>query len=351
MIDEDVLRDLLAEAAAAAPAPGRAPESLVEELVASPPTAHRWRPPPQLLVGAAALVAVVVALGLLRAAPDQRASLDSSSSSGGDVSATTIAPPMATGGATAGGSAASGGGAGGVGATGGAPAPPVTQPARIVKTGSLDIEVDTRAFGSTVERVTSIAVGLGGYVAESSASEADGVPSGSITVRVPAGSFEQLVAGVRALGEVRSVTTKGTDVTAQFTDLDARLRALTATRDRLYEVLRGARAVGDIIAVQDRITGVQTEIEQLQGQQRLLTDQAGFGTLAVTLAEPGAARAAAVSRDEGLRHAFAVARHRFADSVEGFIAWLGSAALPLVLVAGLALLARFVWLRERRRLL
>lgn len=347
MIDEDVLRELLTEAADAAPAPGRAPELLVDSLhrAAPVPAGPRRRPPRRALLAAAAALALVVTISVLRPSPSERAALDSSSSGG--VSATTIAPVAGGGSSTAGGTASGTDGDTGTGAQPGLPPPAVA--AKIVKTGALDLEVGDGAYESTVARITAIAVGLGGYVAESSTSEADDVPSGSIVLRVPAGSFEQLLRDVRTLGDVRSVTTKGADVTAQFTDLEARLSALSATRDRLYEVLRGARNVGDIIAVQDRITGVQTEIEQLQGQQRLLSDQAGFGTLSVTLG--GAGAAATSTSDEGIGHAFAVARHRFADSVEGFIAWSGSAALAVIVGSLLALAAWLVWFRGRRRLL
>ena len=53
-------------------------------------------------------------------------------------------------------------------------------------------------------------------------------------------------------------------------------------------MLAEADNVADILAVQDRITAVQIEIEQVQGQQKLLEDQTAFGTLAITLGEPGA---------------------------------------------------------------
>ena len=53
-------------------------------------------------------------------------------------------------------------------------------------------------------------------------------------------------------------------------------------------MLAEADTVTDILAVQDRITAVQIQIEQVQGQQKLLEDQTAFGTLAITLGEPGA---------------------------------------------------------------
>lgn len=364
MIDEDVLRHLLADAAESAPAPGRAPDALLEAIAERPTTAAGRRPSRAAIFGVAAgLLVLLAGVGAFLDRPTPRLQQNRAALyDEGAATATTMAGSQA--GPTAAGSVASadegadrrarlepgtealapgggGGGSAGVAA--------LTDTAKVIKTGSVDLEVPARAFEPTVERITSMAVGLGGYVAESITTESGDSPRGTITLRIPASSFDQLVLEVRKLGEVTAVTSKGTDVTAQFTDLAARLSALSATRDRLFEVLRGARNVGDIIAVQDRITGVQTEIEQIQGQQRLLEDQAGFGTLAVTLGEPGAERVQVEDEpDDGLGAAWDEARRRFGDSLEGLVAWSGSAAIVLLVGLVLAILTRLAWTRGRR---
>jgi len=230
------------------------------------------------------------------------------------------------------------------------PAPP-TDGAKIIRTGSLDLEVREGAFAGTVDRIVAQTTGLGGYVAESTTSESVDSPSGSIVVRVPGSSFETLLADLRELGEVKAVSSKGTDVTAQFTDLSARLSALQATRDRLSTVLSEAATVPDILAVQDRITVVQVEIETVQGQQKLLEDQTSFATLAITLGEPGAEIIELdANPDDGLGGAWDEARRRFGDSIETIVAWSGSAAV--VFIVGLFLLgiSRLAWVGLRRRM-
>ena len=357
MIDEDVLRGLLADAADAAPAPGRAPEELLEAMAGGTVPARRPVRRGRVLAGVAAVLFLLVVGGAVfldDSTPPGPVSLPGAAAPEPTMLTTTTFP---TGASTASGSG-SAAGSSGVGSSAPAPAapqagtaiPPIADTARVIRTGSLELEVDARRFEAAVERITSTAVGLGGYVSESTTTESDDVPHGSLTLRVPATSFDQLVLEVRKVGDVRSVTSKGTDVTAQFTDLTARLSALSATRDRLFEVLRGARNVGDIIAVQDRITGVQTEIEQLQGQQRLLEDQTGFGTLSVTLGEPGAGIVEAPEPDEGLGAAWREARRRFGDSLEGIVSWSGSAAVVLLVLLVLAVLARLAWVRWRRLL-
>lgn len=376
MIDEDALRELLADAAASAPPPGRAPDALLDAVAAAEEEQPARRRPRRLLAAAAVVTVLAAGSAVAFVATDERATrsqLAADPAPGGVLDGGAPVTTTAASGApldnrsrqveeyattTA---SESGGAASGATAVPGVPAPATQRPAppvpadtaKVVKTGSLGLEVGKGTFERSVERITSVVVGLGGYVAESSTTESEGVPHGSIVVRVPAGSFEQLVTDLRGLGEVQSVSSKGTDVTAQFTDLEARLSALTATRDRLLEVLRGARNVGDIIAVQDRITGVQTEIEQVQGQQRLLTDQASLGTLSVTLAEPGAeeTRITAEPDDDGLGGAWREARRRFGDAVEGLIEWSGTAAVVGLVGLVVVLLGWLAWTRGRRRLL
>jgi hypothetical protein len=224
--------------------------------------------------------------------------------------------------------------------------------AKVIKTGSLDLRVKKGAFDSTLSAITAKVTGLRGYVADSTTSSADRSRSGTITVRVPADSFDQLLGDLRRLGEVRGQTEKGTEVTAQYTDLQARLAAQVATRERLNAVLAKASTVPDILSVQDRITEVQTQIEQLQGQLRVLDDQTAMGTLAVSVSEPGA-KPVVVPRpdDRTIGSSFAEAWHRFGDGVEALIAWSGGAAvvlLVLLLVAGVAWLGWRFSLRTGR---
>lgn len=347
MIDEDELRRLLADAAEAVPPPGRAPEELVAGLAEPPPAPPRL-PPRRVRV----LAAAAVLLGLIAAATLVGRSGGSSRDSSTDAtSATAVAggaplgvdkdPGRITGATTP----ATGGGAGRGSVV--APAPP-TDSAKVIKTGSLDLQVRKGAFEGVVDRVTAKTIGLGGYIAESTTSQSSDAPSGTIAVRVPAGSYEGLLTELRKLGDVKSVTSKGTDVTAELTDLAARLAALVATRDRLSTVLSEANTVGDILAVQDRITNVQVEIERIQGQQRLLDDQTAFATLAVTLAEPGG-QIRSTEPDRGLGQAWDDARRRFGDGVESLVSWSGPAALALLVAFVALVVTRLAWIGLRRR--
>ncbi len=364
MITEDDLRRLLQDAAESIPPPGRAPEELLASLSTPTVTPARRRPPRLKLAAAAAAAIATVALVATLATDSttsdtqSAADLDTSDGSGELTEASTTTVPVGAkdlldceGCSVANPVAPSAVDSSDEGA--GPATPAVGQPtdsAKVIKTGSLDLEVREGAFDGTVDRITAQTIGLGGYIAESTTSESSDSPSGTIVVRVPENSFETLLADLRKLGEVKAVSSKGTDVTAQFTDLEARLTALRATRDRLATVLSEAENVPDILAVQDRITDVQVQIEQIQGQQAVLKDQTSFGTLAITIGEPGAEVIKVDSEPDGLGKAWDDARRRFGDSIEGIVSWSGSAAV--VLLVGLLLLAfsRVAWVGLRRRM-
>jgi len=170
-----------------------------------------------------------------------------------------------------------------------APAVPAAGSAtRVVKTGSIDLEVSKDAFATVTSRLSSLVTGAGGFVSASSTVESGDVPTGTVTPRMPSAAFDDVLARVRSLGRVMQVSSKGEDVTAQYVDLDARISALTASRQQYETLLRKATTIADILNVQQRITDLQTQIEQLQGQQRVLQDQSSLATLEVHLAPPGA---------------------------------------------------------------
>jgi hypothetical protein len=378
MLTEDDLRDLIDAAAGRAPTPSPLPDDLfhIEHHEPSNTRHRRGRP----LAFAAALIVVV---GFVAAVipGDQLPFLEQHFIGGGSSQDQTATAPVVGG--TAGGSgaraaaagsaatgAASGGGSGAVGAENGtlgpftafpSPAPPLpaTAPpadsARIVKNGSLEIGVGKSTVSESVNRFTAMTTGLGGYVSETrtTMSEQSGTQaSATVTVRVPSASFEQLMSETSKLGEVRSTTTSGQDVTAQFTDIDAQLTALTATRDQYLLVLGRANNVGDILAVQDRLTQVQIQIDQLEGQKRLLTDQTSFGALSVTLLEPGATAAVApVDDNKDLGDAWRDARRNFGDALESVVAASGGLAVVLLCGGAILIAGWFAYRSLRRRTL
>ncbi|MDA8046447.1 MAG: DUF4349 domain-containing protein [Actinomycetota bacterium] len=250
---------------------------------------------------------------------------------------------------------ATGSGASASAAAGTSPNQVVNVAARVIKTGSVDLTLvaGSGGVGGAMDRISARADGYGGYVSASSVQGAPGAASatGSLTVRVPAAAFDQIVAYVRSLGSATSVTTSGQDVTSTYVDLQARITALQDARAQFEQILARASTIGDILSVESQINDLETQVEQLQGQLQLLDNQTSYSTLTVALAWQAAPGVVSRPRPAGgMAKAWRQARDDFVHGFEAVVGSLGGIALFLVVAGAVLLLGRLIWRYAIRRL-
>ena len=75
----------------------------------------------------------------------------------------------------------------------------------------------------------------------------------------------------------------GTDVTDQFTDLEARLASTIALRDRMQQLLARAATLNEVLDLERQIARLQSEIDSLQASLDQLKSQAELASLEVKL--------------------------------------------------------------------
>jgi hypothetical protein len=235
------------------------------------------------------------------------------------------------------------------GTSGGTSALPAL-PSRVIKTGSLDLQIRAGQLLTVINLMSGESTGLGGFVASSTTnmSTPGTAASGDITLRVPVQSFSALLTDVERLGRASSVTTSGQDVTSQYVDLQARIQSLQDGRSQFQQILTKAQSIGDILAVEQQISTLQTQIEELQGQLKVLDDQSSFSTLSVHVVEV-TAPGRTPRPTSGLTRSWLHARRSFSRGLDSIVAFSGGFALFLVVVGFLAVVARFAWVLVRRR--
>jgi hypothetical protein len=216
---------------------------------------------------------------------------------------------------------------------------------RVVKTASLSIRVKQRdVFADQFQKATLIARRHGGFVSSSQTSQ-DEFESGTVVLRVPASEFERALAELRDLGRVRGEEVSGEDVTAQFVDLQARLRNWEAQETVLLGLMAEAQTVEESIQVQRRLQDVQLEIERIRGQLRLLNDQTDFSTISVSMFESGAALQQEKEDEGGLSLG-----RGWELAVDGFIGVISAVVIGLgylIPIGGLVALGWFAYRRFR----
>lgn len=167
--------------------------------------------------------------------------------------------------------------------------PPVTalppEPAQekrlIIQTGQMSLVV--KNVSSTIDIIAGLAVKNNGYVVEKNFYKSDSAPSGYVTVRIPATVFEQGLGAFRALGDVVSESLSGTDVTAEYVDLNSQLRNFRATETQLLEILKRAGTISDVLEVQNQLTSIRGQIESTQGRIKYLEQSSAYSVLTINL--------------------------------------------------------------------
>lgn len=225
----------------------------------------------------------------------------------------------------------------------------------IIKTANLSLTVKDAM--ASLETVKGIASSMGGYVSNSQTTRInpDQVQV-NVTVRVPADKFDDTLKQIKQNGiRVNSENTGGQDVTEEYTDLNARLRNLTATETELLALMTTVREktgkAEDILAVQRELNNVRMQIEQLKGRMQYLERSTAMATLTIalipdTLSAPVAPQVwdpAVVARD-ALR-SLVVALQGGATLVIYLLVFV----LPVILIVGIPLFIIWRLLRRPRK--
>lgn len=357
ILDDDVLTQLLGEAADSFQVPEEGPSFVLEELAIGQPRVRSRRLAKWGAVAAAVVVGILVvqaATGTAhvstRARSTAAAGLAPNSASKDAASSPALASapvPRAAAGTTSNAQKALDSVEAPVDATVAAP-DGFSDGAKIVKTGTIALIVKDRQVSPVVTDITRKLTGLGGYVADSKTQEYGDAPSSTITIRMPVARFEEVITLVRGEGKVESSSTSGQDVTAQYADVDAQIRSLTAARERFLVILGRANTIGETLSVQQRIDAVQQQIDQLTGRLRVLKDQTSMGTLTVTVSEK--AKAVGTHEQSGLSRSWDNAKHGFTSGVESLISKSGRGLLVLLVAVVCLVLLRTGWRLARRRL-
>ena len=229
---------------------------------------------------------------------------------------------------------------------------PLTVDRKIIR--NADIQIESDAPADAQQKIEAIAQSYGGFVVESQQSMSDERAATrdivTVTVRVPAEKFASAIEDIRKTGNrVINETVKGEDVTEEFIDVEARLKAKKALEEQFMEIMKRANTVGEALEVQRQLGDVRAEIEKIEGRKRFLENQASLSTIKVRLQTPAAFANSSKGFGYRLMDALATGFDFALSFVLGLIT-LAVAVLPFLLFICLPiyLIIRYFWRRSTR---
>ena len=152
---------------------------------------------------------------------------------------------------------------------------------KLIRTG--DISVTVEDYTPFREALDARLAEMDGFVSDASLDHWSGrVSWATLTLRVPADRFDELVGWAEAEVEVNSLNISTQDVTEEWVDVRSRIDNGKATEKRLLEILDDRTAdLGDVLAVERELARVRGDIESAEGRLRVLADQVDLATLTI----------------------------------------------------------------------
>ncbi|OGY26814.1 MAG: hypothetical protein A2864_02325 [Candidatus Woykebacteria bacterium RIFCSPHIGHO2_01_FULL_39_12] len=145
----------------------------------------------------------------------------------------------------------------------------------VIKNSNLSLLVkDVRNVG---EQILNFTKNAGGYMVSTSYNRPDESPFATLTVRVPTDKLDEALKFFRSQAvKVTSENLVGTDVTDEFTDIQARLSTLEKTKTKFEGILDKATVIQDILTIQEKLITLQSQIDSLKGKEKALKQNAAF---------------------------------------------------------------------------
>src|SRR5690242_11570639 len=185
-------------------------------------------------------------------------------------------------------SAAAIGNAGGQGGTG--------TTARLAPASSIiytaQLTVRARDVSSAAAQAAQIAGGAGGYVSSETVTVNPDHPSAataSVQLKIPVAAYSATLGQLgHRLGSQLALQQQAQDVTQRVADVNSQVASDQAAITQLRALLSHAGSVGDLLSVQNQINSEESNLESMQAQQRALSHQTSYATVALTILGPKA---------------------------------------------------------------
>jgi hypothetical protein len=193
---------------------------------------------------------------------------------------------------------------------------------------------------SKLEAIDQMASDLGGFVVsmnmyQTYLSNGGTAPEGYISVRIPSGKLDSAINQIKADAvEVRNETRSGQDVTAEYVDLESRLRTLEAAEEQLTVVMLNATKTEDILNVLNQLEYYREQIEIVKGQMKYYKEASTYSLITVTLVAEETIQPIEIGgwKPEGVARDAVQALVKFLQGFVNFLIWFTLMVLPVLIV-------------------
>lgn len=127
----------------------------------------------------------------------------------------------------------------------------------------------------------------GGFISNSETNRRyNNQQSGVWVARIPVANYLDFLQGVTGLGFAESRTEDADDVTAEFVDVEARIRNNKKLEERIITMLdERTGKLSEVLEIERELSRVREEIERMEGRLRVLSDRSALATITIKCRE------------------------------------------------------------------
>ncbi|MFC4722823.1 DUF4349 domain-containing protein [Geojedonia litorea] len=144
------------------------------------------------------------------------------------------------------------------------------------------LRFETQDLDQTYNKIMALVLNNNGFVQDDATNKGYNQLTRRLIMRVPSNRFLNIIDSISAqvrYFEVKQITSS--DVTEEFIDIEARLKAKQALELRYLELLNKANNVKDVIEIEKELSTIREEIEAKQGRLNYLQNKVALSTITI----------------------------------------------------------------------
>ena len=151
---------------------------------------------------------------------------------------------------------------------------------KIIKTG--DIRFETKDLAATYNQMITAVKKYYAIVQNDTEGKDYGSVFRKIIVRVPSKNFDLFLSDIsKGVAYFDNKEISSQDVTEEYIDIDARLKAKKVLESRYLELLKKANKVTEMLEIEKQLSTIREEIEAKEGQLRYMQSQISMSTITI----------------------------------------------------------------------
>jgi len=149
---------------------------------------------------------------------------------------------------------------------------------KLIKESYLNFE--TQDMNKTYTNIIGFVKQNNGFVQDDNSNKSYNRISRHLTIRLPSNAFQKTIDSISnyvAFFDSKRITSK--DVTEEFIDIEARLKAKKTLEKRYLELLSKAKNVKEILSIERELSKIREEIEARSGRLKYLNNKVSQSTI------------------------------------------------------------------------